>query len=79
VRAVPNAIAAIWIYIRDVTGRLPHHVYFNWTEGNPIGHMLRFLIFGEGDVTSVTYEVLIEYCRSASIADPQQRPFVHLT
>src|SRR5881275_3704343 len=41
--AVPNAIAAILIHIRDITGRLPH-VYFNWTEGNPIGHMFRFLI-----------------------------------
>jgi len=71
--AVPNAIAAILIHIRDMTGRLPH-VYFNWTEGNPIGHMFRFLIFGEGDVPPVTHEVLRH-----SIADPQQRPFVHLT
>jgi hypothetical protein len=71
--AVPNAIAAILIHIRDITGRLPH-VYFNWTEGNPIGHMFRFLIFGEGDVPPVTHEVLRH-----SIADPQQRPFVHLT
>jgi hypothetical protein len=71
--AVPNAIAAILIHIRDITGRLPH-VYFNWTEGNPIGHMFRFLVFGEGDVPPVTHEVLRH-----SIADPQQRPFVHLT
>jgi hypothetical protein len=71
--AVPNAIAAILIHIRDMTGRLPH-VYFNWTEGNPIGHMFRFLIFGEGDVPPVTHEVLRH-----SIADPQQRRFVHLT
>ena len=71
--AVPNAIAAILIHIRDITGRLPH-VYFNWTEGNPIGHMFRFLIFGEGDVPPVTHEVLRH-----SIAEPQQRPFVHLT
>jgi len=33
-------------------------VYFNRTEGNPIGHMLRFLIFGEGDVPPVTHEFL---------------------
>ena len=71
--AVPNAIAAILIHIRDATGRLPH-VYFKWTEGSPIGHMFRFLVFGEGDVPPVTHEVLRH-----SIADPHQRPFVHLT
>ena len=71
--AVPNAIAAILIHIRDATGRLPH-IYFKWTEGNPIGHMFRFLVFGEGDVPPITHEVLRH-----SIADPRQRPFVHLT
>ena len=70
---VPNAIAAILIHIRDTTGRLPH-VYFQWTEGNPIGHMFRFLVFGEGDVPPVTHEVLRH-----SVANPDQRPFVHLT
>jgi hypothetical protein len=71
--AVPNAIAAILIHIRDLTGRLPH-VYFKWTEGNPIAHMVRFLVWGEGDVPPVTHEVLRH-----STADPHQRPFVHLT
>jgi hypothetical protein len=71
--AVPNAIAAILIHIRDATGRLPH-IYFKWTEGNPIAHLFRFVFFGEGDVPPVTHEVL----RNA-IPDPQQRPFVHLT
>ena len=71
--AVPNAIAAILIHIRDVTGKVPH-IYFKWTEGNPIGQMFRFLAFGEGDVPPVTHEVL-RHC----IADPHQRPFVHLT
>lgn len=70
--AVPNAIAAILIHIRDATGRRPH-IYFKWTEGNPIKHMFRFLVFGEGDVPPLTHEVLRQ-----SIADPQQRPFVHL-
>jgi hypothetical protein len=71
--AVPNAIAAILIHIRDVTGTVPH-IYFKWTEGNPVGQMFRFLAFGEGDVPPVTHEVL-RHC----IADPHQRPFVHLT
>ncbi len=71
--AVPNAIAAILIHVRDVTGKVPR-IYFKWTEGNPIGQMFRFLAFGEGDVPPVTHEVL-RHC----IADPHQRPFVHLT
>jgi len=70
--AVPNAIAAMLLHIRDSTGRLPH-VYFKWTEGNPIGLTFRFLVFGEGDVPAVTHEVLRH-----NIADPHQRPFVHL-
>jgi hypothetical protein len=71
--AVPNAIAAILIHVRDVTGKVPH-IYFKWTEGNPVGQMFHFLAFGEGDVPPVTHEVL-RHC----IADPHQRPFVHLT
>jgi hypothetical protein len=71
--AVPNAIAAILIHVRDVTGKVPH-IYFKWTEGNPVGQMFRFLAFGEGDVPPVTHEVL-RHC----IVDPHQRPFVHLT
>jgi len=71
--AVPNAIAAILIHIGHVTGRLPH-VYFKWTEGNPIAQIFRFLVFGEGDVPPVTHEVLRH-----SVADPRQRPFVHLS
>ena len=45
--AVPNAIAALLLYIRDRTGQIPH-VYFGWTEGNPITYLLKFLAFGEG-------------------------------
>src|SRR5262249_47431899 len=40
--AIPNAIAAMLLYIRDETGQIPH-VYFGWTEGNPITYLLKFL------------------------------------
>ena len=32
--AVPNAIAALLLFLRNETGKLPH-VYFGWSEGNP--------------------------------------------
>lgn len=55
--AVPNAIAALLLYIRDQTGKIPH-AYFGWVEGNPIQYLLRFILFGEGDIAVVTREVL---------------------
>jgi hypothetical protein len=70
--AIPNAIAALLLYIRDRTGRIPH-VYFGWTEGNPISYLLKFLAFGEGDTAPVTREVLRQ-----SEPDPLQRPRVHV-
>ncbi|MGB3328653.1 MAG: hypothetical protein WBA46_06845, partial [Thermomicrobiales bacterium] len=47
--AVPNAIAAFALYARDVSGQRPH-VYFGWTEGNPLKYLARFILFGEGDI-----------------------------
>jgi len=70
--AIPNAIAALLLYVRDETGRLPH-VYFGWTEGNPITYLLKFLAFGEGDTAPVTREVLRQ-----SEPDPLRRPRVHV-
>lgn len=55
--AVPNAIAAILFYLRDQISKLPH-AYFGWIEGNPIQYLLRFILFGEGDIAVVTREVL---------------------
>jgi hypothetical protein len=70
--AIPNAIAALLLYIRDETGLIPH-AYFGWTEGNPITYLLKFLAFGEGDTAPVTREVLRQ-----TEPDPQRRPRIHL-
>ncbi|MEH2081609.1 MAG: amino acid transporter [Nostoc sp.] len=70
--AVPNAIAALLLYIRDQTGKIPH-AYFGWVEGNPIQYLLRFILFGEGDIAVVTREVL----RRAE-KNPHKRPGVHV-
>lgn len=70
--AVPNAIAAFLIYLRDEMGKLPH-VYFGWSEGNPISYLLKYIAFGEGDTAPVTHEVL----RKAE-KDSNRRPIVHV-
>ncbi len=69
---VPNTIASVLLHIRDVTGLMPH-IYFRWTEGNPIANLLRFLFFGEGEIAPVTREVLRE-----AEPDVTQRPWVHV-
>ena len=70
--AVPNAIAAFLLDLRDRTGKIPH-AYFGWSEGNPLRFLMRFLLFGEGDTAPVTHEIL----RQAE-PDHTRRPAIHV-
>ena len=70
--AVPNAIAALLLNLRDEHNAKPH-AYFGWTEGNPLTYALKFIMLGEGDTAPVTHEIL----RQAE-PDPAQRPSIHV-
>jgi hypothetical protein len=70
--AVPNAIAALLMHLRDGTGQIPH-AYFGWTEGNPVTYVLKYLFLGEGDTAPVTREVL-----RRTIRNPLERPRIHV-
>jgi hypothetical protein len=70
--AVPNAIAAILLALRDATGQRPR-CHFEWSEGNPLNHLFRYLILGQGDTPPVVREIIRQH-----EPDPARRPRIHV-
>ncbi|WP_328988508.1 amino acid transporter [Kribbella sp. NBC_01245] len=70
--AAPNAIAAILLTLRDTTGVMPH-CHFEWSEGNPLSHLLRYLILGQGDTPPVVREIIRQH-----EPDNARRPGIHV-
>ena len=70
--AVPNAIAALLLHLKEATRTIPH-AYFGWIEGNPLEYAFRYVALGEGDTAPVTREILRQ-----AIRDPLERPRIHV-
>jgi hypothetical protein len=70
--AIANAIAAVLLEVRERTRKIPH-VYFSWTQGDPIAHLVRYIFLGEGETAPLTREILRR-------AEPYEdvRPVVHV-
>ena len=71
--AVANAIAALLIQLKQTAKCIPH-VYFHWTDVDPVVNLARFIFLGEGDTAPLTHEIL-----RRAIKDPAQRPVVHVS
>lgn len=66
--AIPNAIAATLLHLRDTTGTIPR-AYLGWTEGNPVAYIFKYVFLGEGETAPFAREILREAER-----DPAKRP-----
>ncbi len=66
--AIPNAIAALLLHLRDDTRTIPC-AYFGWTEGHPLSYVFKYIFLGEGETAPVTREILRELEKT-----PDKRP-----
>ena len=72
--AVPNAIAALLLYLRDQSEHPEHppQAYFHWGERNPFLYLIRYVLSGQGDVAPLTREILRQ-----TEPDISRRPGIH--
>ncbi len=70
---VPNTIAIILLQIRNLTGVVPH-VYFEWTEGNPVSTWSASSSRARARSHRSPAEVLRE-----TEPDVRRRPMVHVS
>ena len=69
--AIPNAIAALMMHLRDYTDKRPH-AYFHWGENSPLLSLGKLLLSGKGDIAPVTREII----RRVE-PDAEHRPVIH--
>lgn len=70
--SIPNAVAIIAREIQIRSGIVPD-IYYEWSPGNPLREMLRFIFVGDGQNATVTREML-----RRAFPNEKTRPRVHL-